>query len=323
MNKPPSDGIRVPAAALHQLVHQIFQAVPVADRQAALIAKLLIDADLRGIVSHGVMQVKRYFTDFRSGATNTHPEVQILREAASTAALSGDGGLGYGIGTRAMEMAIDKARETGVGAVTTTYHEHIGSAGNYARMAMRQDMIGICFSGHSFRGFAPGQTVNESADAAPLAFGIPAGPDHPYFLCDFSSNIPFDEDFFAKHPEVYFRGIGFSYVGNIMSGTQGGQMLAEFDQSSVRYPVANQSGFFMALAIENFVSVEAFKGDMDEMMAGVSQLEPYPGFSKPQLPGGPEWNCERQYEGIGLPVCREAQENLEKIAGEVNVDLPW
>ena len=72
MNKPPSDGIRVPAAALYQLVYQIFQAVPVADGQASLIAKLLIDADLRGIVSHGVMQVKRYFTDF-SLRCHQHP----------------------------------------------------------------------------------------------------------------------------------------------------------------------------------------------------------------------------------------------------------
>jgi len=323
MNRPPTDGIRVPAAALHQLVHEIFVAVPIADQHARLIADLLIDTDLRGVVSHGVMQVERYFTDFRSGATNTHPQLRILRESASTAALSGDGGLGYIAGCQAMEMAMAKARETGIGAVTTTYHEHIGSAGNYARMAMRQDMIGICFSGHSYRGFDPGQTLNGSADAAPLAFGIPAGPDHPYLLTDFSSSMPFDEDFFAKHPEVYFRGIGLCYMGNIMSGTLGGQMDAEFNPASSKFPTANQSGFFMALTIDHFVSLEAFKEDMNKMMDGVSQLQPYPGFSKPQLPGGPESNCEREYGRDGIPVSKAAQENLEKIAAEVDVELPW
>ena len=323
MNKPPADGIRVPVAALHRLVYQIFAAVPVADEHARLIADLMIDTDLRGVASHGVMQAKRYFSDFRSGATNRHPEVCLLREAASTAALSGDGGLGYIAGTRAMRMAMAKARETGIGAVTTTYHEHIGSAGKYPRLAIREQMIGICFSGHSFRGFAAGQTLNGSADAVPLAFGIPAGPDHPDFLCDFSSNMPFDESFFAKHPEVYFRGIGLSHLANIMSGTLGGQMLSQFDRDAVEYPRANQSGFFMALAIESFVSVDAFKGDMDRLMAGVSGLLPYPGFARAQLPGGPEWDREREYCRDGVPVCREAQKDLEKIAAEVGLEVPW
>ena len=111
MNRPPTDGICVPAAALHQLVHEIFVAVPITDQHARLIADLLIDTDLRGVVSHGVMQVERYFTDFRSGATNTHPQLRILRESASTAALSSDGGLGYIAGCQAMDMAMAKARE--------------------------------------------------------------------------------------------------------------------------------------------------------------------------------------------------------------------
>ena len=322
MNKPPTDGIRVQAAALHKLIHDIFAAVPVSEAHANLIAELMVDTDLRGVVSHGVMQVKRYFSDFRSGATNTHPAVGVLREAAGTAALNGDGGLGYIAGHQAMSMAIAKARDTGIGAATTTYHEHIGSAGKYARMAMRENMIGFCFSGRSSRRFDPAAMVNSSADSAPMAFGIPAGPDHPGLLVDSCSNITFDAELFAKYPEIYFRCIGYSHLTNIMSGTLSGQML-EVDPETVRYPTANQSGFYLALAVENFVPVNAFKEDMDGLMDSVSRMVPYPGLDAARLPGGPELDRERAYRRDGVPVCAEAQRNLEQIAAEVGVDLPW
>ena len=322
MNRPPTDGIRVAVDALHELVYRIFVAVPVAAEHARLIADLMIDTDLRGVVSHGVMQVKRYYTDFRTGATNTHPQLRVLREAPGTAALNADGGLGYIAGDRAMKIAIDKARITGIGAVTTTYHEHVGSCGKYVRMAMKQDMIGVCSSGRSSRTFGEGVMVHGSADSAPLAFGIPAGPDRPDLLCDSSTNVPFDEDYFAKHPEIFFRGLAFSHIANLISGTLGGQMI-EVDPEEAKYPAANQSGFFMAMAIENFVPVEAFKADIDKTLSSVDRMQPYPGFSKAQLPGGPEFDCERNYRRDGVPVSGEAQQNLEVIAAEVGVDVPW
>jgi len=322
LNKPPTDSLRVDADVLRKLIRDVFAAVPVSEEHATLIGELMVDTDLRGVVTHGIIQVKRYYSDFRSGATNTHPDVRVLREAAGTVALTGDGGLGYIAGHKAMAMAIDKARKTGIGAATTTYHEHIGSAGKYARMAMRQNMIGFCFSGRSPRRFDPAAMVNSSADSAPMAFGIPAGPDHPDLLVDSCSNITFDEDFFAKYPEIYFRCIGYSHMANIMSGTLGGQML-EVDPETVRYPTANQSGFYLALSVEHFVPVEDFKDDMDGIMDSVSRMEPYPGFEAARLPGGPEFDRERAYRRDGVPVCGQAKRNIEQIAGELGVDLPW
>ena len=87
MNKPPADGIRIDSEALRKLIYDIFIAVPVSEEHASIIAELMIDTDLRGVVSHGVMQTKRYYSDFRSSATNTNPNIRILREAASTVAL--------------------------------------------------------------------------------------------------------------------------------------------------------------------------------------------------------------------------------------------
>ena len=322
MNRPPTDGVIVKMKDLHELIRRIFAAVPIPEEHAGLIADMMIDTDLRGVVSHGVLQVKRYFSDFRAGATNANPQLHILREAPGTVALNGDGGLGYIAGHMAMSMSIEKARSTGVGVATTTYHEHIGSAGKYVRLAMREGMVAFCSSGRPSRTFPPEAMINSSADSAPFAFGIPAGPEHPDLLCDFASSVPFDEDFFATQPQIFFRLIGISHLANMLSGTLGGQM-REWDPEASRYPVANQSGFYLALAVENFLPFEEFAADIDGTMASVSRMRPYPGLAKAQLPGGPELDCERAYRRDGIPVCAEAQQNLEEIAAETGLRVPW
>ena len=94
MNTPPMDGRRVPVEVLRGFVADIFAAVPVPADDAQLIADLLIETELRGVVSHGVLQVERYVKNYKEGMTNTHPEIKVLREGPTTAALSGEGGWG-------------------------------------------------------------------------------------------------------------------------------------------------------------------------------------------------------------------------------------
>ena len=325
MNVPPTDGIRVPVEPLRELAADIFARVPVPEDHARLIADRLIDTELRGVVSHGVGQVERYVRSYQAGTTNTHPDVRVLREGPATAALDGDGGLGMIVGTQAMQMAIARAQEIGVGVSTSTYHDHVGSSGKYVRMALREDMIGISFSG---RNAAPtynheGTIQGTIQGSPPLAFGMPAGPDRPYFLLDLGSGIPWDEAFFKKAPGIFFKAIGIAHVGNIMSGTLGGQMLPEFDRRNTRYTRADQSGFYMALDIERFTSLPAFKDDMDHLMDEVSRMKPFPGLTEATLPGGRAWRKEKEYLKDGIPISAAAMKSLEKLADEFRLSVPW
>jgi LDH2 family malate/lactate/ureidoglycolate dehydrogenase len=325
MNKPPIDGIRVVVEVLQRFVQEIFAAVPIADDAAELIAAKIIDTDLRGVVSHGVAQVERYVNDYLNAKTNTDPTIKVLREGPTTAALSGDGGLGIVVANQAMEMAIAKAKAYGVGVVTTTYHEHIGSAGKYVRMAMRQDLIGAGFSGrNAAHEYDPDACIRGSIQGSPpMAFGMPATQGQPYFMLDMSTGMPWDEQCFKKMPEVYFRGLGICHVANIMSGTLGGQMLEEFDRRTIQYAAANQSGCFMAIDIACFVPLEAFKKDMDHLLDATGKMQPYPGYDKAYLPGGPEWQCEQEYTRDGIPVSATTMESLAGVAARLGVAVPW
>ena len=177
MNVPPTDGIRIAVTDLEQLVVDIFKAVPIPEEHARLIASKLVECDLRGVVSHGTLQVNRYVRSFQDGTVNPNPQIRVLKEGPTTAALSGDGGLGYLVATKSMEMAIAKAQEAGIGAATSTYHGHLGSTGNYARMAMRADLIGISTSGRNASDhYNRDTTIRGSIQGSPpLAFGMPAG----------------------------------------------------------------------------------------------------------------------------------------------------
>ena len=324
MNIPPVDGVRVAADELGFLVAQIFQKVPIPVEHAELIADLLIDTELRGVVSHGVNSVERYVRSFREGSANTHPEVEILQEGPVNAALNGDGGMGMMVASRAMHMAIDKARELGVGIATTTYHDHIGSAGKYVRMALAQDLIGIVFSGRSAApAYKSEATIQASVQGdPPMAFGMPSGPQRPPFLLDMGSGM-LGGGAFEKMPDLFFKSIGLSHVANIMSGTLGGQMLPQFDRRRTRYKGADQSAFFLALDIERFVPLAAFKDDVDHLLDEVGKMQPFPGYAEATLPGGPEWKRERQYAAAGIPLSAAIAASLQKVAAEFGLTPPW
>ncbi|MFA6111837.1 MAG: Ldh family oxidoreductase [Candidatus Latescibacterota bacterium] len=325
MNVPPSDGRRVPAEALRELVRGIFAAVPLPPDHARLIADLLIDTELRGVVSHGMANVARYVHSFQQGRTNPTPEIRVLHEGPVTAALSGDGGLGMIVATRAMEMAIAKARSLGVGVVTTTYHDHLGSSGKYVRLALRQGLIGISLSG---RNAAPEYDVEATIHGSiqgspPLAFGMPASEGRPAFLLDMASHTPWDEDCFRRMPQVFLKAIGISHVANLLSGTLGGQMLPEFDRRQVAFQGADQSGFHLALEITRFTSLSAFQADVDRLMTETSRMKPLPGLAESTLPGARAWQKEREYLVEGIPIGAGPLAELEGLAAEFGLSVPW
>ena len=325
MNVPPTDGIRVAVSDLEELVVDIFQAVPIPEDDARLIAGKLVECDLRGVVSHGVLQVQGYVRSYRDGSINRNPRIRVLKEGPATAALTGDGGLGYLVAVRAVEMAIARARELGLGAATSTYHGHLGSAGLYARMAMGEDLIGICTSGRNAADhYDRDQTIRGSIQGSPpLAFGMPAGEGKPAFLLDFASHYAIDDDTFLKYPPVFIKALGISHVGNILSGALGGQMLPEFSRGDVEFSGADQSGFLLAIDVDRFSDLDAFKADMDHLMDEASRMKPLPGFSESYLPGGKELERETEYRRDGVPISARAVEGLEEVAGELGVAIPW
>ena len=142
---PHGDEVRVSEVSLRLTTAAVFERVGVPVEDAAEGADVLVTADLRGVESHGVSSMlRRYVHLYNEGSINPKPALKIVREFPGTATIDADRGLGIIMGRRAMQVAIDKAREVGIGAVTMFNSSHMGALGHFAMIAAQQDMVGMC-----------------------------------------------------------------------------------------------------------------------------------------------------------------------------------
>ena len=110
---------------------------------AAIMAAILLEADMRGHYSHGFNRLNIYCEDIRSGACTPNQSPLVVTETAAAALVDGQAGLGGVVGEFCMKLAIEKARNSGVGWVTARNSNHFGIAGHYSMMAQRSGMIGM------------------------------------------------------------------------------------------------------------------------------------------------------------------------------------
>jgi len=152
---------------------------------ARQITKILLKADLRGIKTHGLMRLPEYYRLRKLDKINVNPVIRILHQTPSTALLDADKALGMVAGSRAMNLAIEKARRVGTGWAAVRNSNHYGIAGAYAMMALEKNMIGIAMTNANPL-VAPTYSLKPLLGTNPIAVAIPAGEEPP-FVADFAT----------------------------------------------------------------------------------------------------------------------------------------
>lgn len=149
---------------------------------AEVITEILITSDKRGIDSHGIGRLKPIYIDrIDAGILNPKTKIDVLKDEKGAAVLDGNNGMGHVVSKKAMEMAIEKAKEYGLGMVAVRNSTHYGIAGYYATMATDAGMIGI--TGTNARpSIAPTFGVENMLGTNPLTFGIPTDEEFPFVL---------------------------------------------------------------------------------------------------------------------------------------------
>ncbi len=177
----------IPVNKIYDLMFQVFYKLGVPESEAKICADVLISSDLSGIESHGVGRLKMYYDRIIAGIQFPQTEIEVIKDEKAIAVWDGNHGMGKVISHKAMQRAMDKAAEFGVGIVAVRNSTHYGICGYYCRLAAQQNMIGITFS-NARPSIAPLFGITPMLGTNPIAFGCPTNLPYP-FIYDAATSI--------------------------------------------------------------------------------------------------------------------------------------
>ncbi len=320
-NVPPRSGIRVPAAALEELVGQLYERAGMSAEHGRLMARLQVRMDLRGVFSHGTRQTAGYISMIEQGRVNPRPVLRVLAETRTTRVLDGDGGMGHLPCHEGALWAIQQAREYGTAAVTTRNHFHFGGASKYTLLALEHDCIGIAISSHRYE-LPPTRSVLGVHGGSPLSVAIPTAAEPPLVLDMGAGLLPWDEALFARLPFSFFKDLGIAAVNRALGGVLAGIYLPEVCPPQSRWE-SNQGAFIAMFSVACFMPVAQFREQMDQFVGAARRMQPLPGQDSAELPGGLEWRRTAEYARLGIPVSPEHERALAELAQRLGVEAPF
>jgi L-2-hydroxycarboxylate dehydrogenase (NAD+) len=182
MAQAVSDGRRYSIAAMLAFTRDALAACDVPDADAAIAAKQMIEADLTGFDAHGIFRLAPYCKTLKSGRVKAKADIKVIERSAATALVDGDGGIGHLVLTYATNLAMELAKQSGVGWVGVRNSNHAGAAGIYPEMCVAQGMVGIYAAVSTVNHMGPWGGAEPMIGTNPIAIGIPAGKEAPVIL---------------------------------------------------------------------------------------------------------------------------------------------
>lgn len=174
---------------LYEFTKKVFLTYGLSDEDAHVCSENLVMSDLRGIPSHGVARLKRYVDGMDTGVIMPLAKPEVVKDAPSTATVDGNAGLGQVVGTFSTKLAIEKAKNTGIGAVAVRNSNHYGIAGYYSNMMLEAGLLGISMT-NSAPLVVPTFGKEMIIGTNPISLTAPTRRNRPFFLDMATSVIP-------------------------------------------------------------------------------------------------------------------------------------
>ncbi len=341
------------AERLERFASQALRKAGVDAADADRAGEMIVDADLRGIDTHSVMNLHRYYVKkVKNGIINAAPAIKTIQRSPATAVMDGDNGLGFIVGHAAMSKAIEMAGELGSGWVSVRNSNHCGAGSYYVLMAVRQNMLGIHFSSGGTSVAGPGG-IGRLIGNNVIALAAPAGTYAPFVL-DMAPamSIANKAHLFAWNheklpegcvidgdgnpvtdPEGYFnplsavlplgssvtngahKGFGLLLMTDVLTGLLSG------DGGSMLRKKGAESHAFCALDIEAFSPLPEFRKLMDEMIEKIHAARVQKGREKIRYPGERADSCYKQRSAHGIPLHPKVVEDLSEMSAALGLCL--
>lgn len=340
--------------ALRRFVQSALVSQGLPDADALKVAGLMADADLQGSDGHGVIRLPQYIKRIRAGGINTHPNIRIVQERAAMAVVDGDNGMGHLVVSRAVDIAIDKAREAGVAWVGTRLSNHAGPASLYARRPLEHDMLGLYFAVGNANHLPPWGGMDMLLSTNPIAAGIPTAEEPPVVL-DMATTVAAYGKVKAKAkrgeqmpvgwmidrqgqpltdpkraddgfllPIGGYKGYGLALMFGLLAGTLNGAAMGrdvvDFNKDDVT--PTNTGHAIVAISLAAFGDVAGFKQRVDELVRDLRASKRLPGVDAIRLPGEGSHAARAERTQRGIPLPPALMQALAGLADELKIAPP-
>jgi len=342
--------------ALERFAVELLSAAGVPQANAALTARMLVAANLRGIDSHGVHLLSYYLKQIDAGTLSATNEGRVAGESGACLAYDGENGLGQAVAQRCCEQAVRLASEYGISIVTAREANHFGACFWWAREIARHGMLGLVFCNASSL-VAPWQGRVAKFGTNPICMAVPpSGADgqEPWLLDMATTTVAANKIFKAyinRQPEIPagwamdkegvpttdtvaaynglvaplggYKGYGLAMMVEILSSVLSGGAIAS-ELGGIRFvdkPV-RVSHCYLAIDIARFMPVEEFEERVARLVEIMKSTPPAKGFDEVLVPGEPEKRIEARRRVEGIPIPDGNWKDLTDAARRWRVDFP-
>ncbi len=343
---------QVAATELAGFIARLFVAAGVSEAAAAKVAQGLVDADLEGLPSHGVMLVDMYIERLRKGSVARHESATVVSERNGAVVLDAGHALGHLTGTQAMAKAVEKARVHAAGIVAVRHGFHFGAASRYVRQAAEENCIGIAMCNTRPLMPAPGG-ADRVVGNNPLAIAIPTASEIPIVLDMATSEAAMGKIRMAEKAGKVIpanwavtadgspttdpteaiagmllpiggpKGFGLSFLidllcGLLSQGAFGSEVRPLYGDFGVPYDCSH---LFIAIDVAHFCDVSRFREQAATAAERIRTGRRAPGVDRLFTPGEPEWRHRQQSGGI-VRLDPAVVTMMLRFAGELGVAAP-
>ncbi len=332
----------------------LFRTLGLEEEGAKIVSHILLEANFRGIDSHGIARIPIYAKRLNKGLINPHPELKVIKETSATTKIDADNGMGHIAGEKAIHSCIEKAKSVGVGLASVTHSNHFGINAYYAMKASQAGYIGVAMTNTSPL-MAPFGGKDRVLGSNPMAIAIP-NQEYPDVVLDMATtnvargkleqalqkgdNIPegwaIDKDGkVTVDPEKGLKGAlmpvggpkgyGLSLIVDVFSGVLSG---AEFGQNvgslfgDLEHP-QKLGHFFAVVDIEVFMNRYTFLDRMAQLSKNIKGSAKAEGFSEIYLPGEIEANKYKKNVEKGVEINESVINELNELSDKLGMNLKF
>jgi len=325
---------------------ELFQLVGLEKNQAIVIATHLVEANLRGVESHGLSRIPIYIKRMKEGYVDVKGRIEITHETLVSAVINGNNSPGILVAEQAIEWTVEKAKASGIAMVGINHSNHCGMLASYAKYAVEQDCIAILTSNAS-PSMAPWGGREPFFGTNPLCYGIPAGEEKDIILDMATSVVAKGKIRIAEKSNQIIpndwaitkdgkrttdptealngmvlpvggpKGYGLVLLNDILSGILPGANYGPYVSSMFENKIQGVGHFFMVFRPDLFQPIGDFKKRVDQMIREVRQVQTMEGVERIYLPGEMEEEKKIRSLAEGIQLSESFIEELSQLGREL------